>query len=302
MPLDHSKANVTISVAGLALSCINKRKQNRCEIGILRCDRHSPALDIQRIELDPYTKSPLRSTFIPHSLNLDEDIFIDAVRENTDHITHCERGTSTYMRRGFDRLDDIGDEDDFRWVPDLEGPEFHNRKLRIKRRSILQPTIFLSDGILYTRQKTDERFARISLNGKPSPVPLGKFAHGLSADIMGLDGGELVLGNRSEGESPERSARCLIRLPQSDYVKYLITIENECLLGDETDGTDFRLFYEAVKDPDGQRFDLRRIVETGCYAEPEDPIEGRKDFSLDGFPEKCMVGFLGKTDTLKTDI
>jgi len=224
------------------------------------------------------------------------------VRENTDRITHCERGTSTYMRRGFDRLDDIGDEDDFRWVPDLEGPEFHNRKLRIKRRSILQPTIFLSDGILYTRQKTDERFARISLNGKPSPVPLGKFAHGLSADIMGLDGGELVLGNRSEGESPERSARCLIRLPQSDYVKYLITIENECLLGDETDGTDFRLFYEVVKDPDGQRFDLRRIVETGCYAEPEDPIEGRNDFSLDGFPEKCMVGFLGKTDTLKTNL
>src|SRR5215212_6857591 len=150
MPLDHSKATVTISVAGLALSCINRLKQNRCEIGILRCDRHRPLLDIQKIELDK-RGSPLRSCLVPHSLSLDEDISIDLVHHDASRSDasvsdagggpHCERGVSTYMRREFNRLKDKGDAEDFRWVADLEGPEFHNRKLKIKHRSKLRPTI-----------------------------------------------------------------------------------------------------------------------------------------------------------------
>ena len=76
MKLDHSNATVTVSIAGLGLACINKHKRNRCEIGILRCDRHKPLLDIQRIEYGRDGK-PVRSSLVPHSLNLDEDILID---------------------------------------------------------------------------------------------------------------------------------------------------------------------------------------------------------------------------------
>jgi hypothetical protein len=299
MPLDHSKANVTISIAGLALSCINKLMQNRCEVGILRCERHKPILDIQRIELDPCTGKPVRSSLVHHSLNLDEDILITVEYPDADQILNCQRGTSTYMRREFDRLDDTGDYEDFRWIANLEGPEFHNRKLKIKHKYKLSPTIFISDGTLYTTDKTEEALARVSIKGESSPVPLGKFAHGMSADITIKDGGELVLSNRCNDESQHSGDCCSVRLPSSDYTKYLITLENHCKVADESEGTDFRLFYEVVRDSREKEFDLRRIVETGCYATPEEKIGERMDFSLDGFPQNCLTVFLGVTQNIK---
>src|ERR1051325_3817218 len=112
MPLDHSKANTTISFVGLALSCINKRKQNRCEVGVLRCERHKPTLDIQRIELDSVYGNPIRASLVPHSLNLDQDISINLAYDDAEERSHCERGTSTFTRRGFNRLTDAGDDED----------------------------------------------------------------------------------------------------------------------------------------------------------------------------------------------
>jgi len=299
MPLDHSKANVTISVAGLALSCINTLKRNRCEVGILRCDRHKPLLDIQKIELDPDSRNPIRSSLIAHSLSLDEDISINVEYPDTDETAHCTTGVSTYMRREFDRLDDTGDDEDFRWIADLEGPEFHNHKLKLKHRYKLNPTIFISEGILYSREKTDDRFARFSVRGKSSSVALGKFAYGLNADIACPDGSHVVLSNLSDSQSAERRRCCSVRLPQNDCLQYLITIENHCKLADEAEGTDFRLFYEVVKDSQGKEFDLRRIVETSCYATPEESLEGRVDFSLDGFPQNCLTAHLGETQSLE---
>src|SRR5689334_7851441 len=252
MPLDHSKANAIISVAGLALSCINALKRNRCEIGILRCDRHKPLLDIQKIELDPDSRQPVRSSLIAHSLSLDEDIFIDVEYPDTDDTAHCASGVTTYMRREFDRLDDTGDEEDFRWIADLEGPEFHNHKLKLNHRYKLNPTIFISEGILYTREKTDNAFARVPVKGRSSSIALGKFAYGLNTDITCPDGSKIVLSNRADSQSPERRRCCSVRLPQNDCVQYLITIENHCKLADEAEGTDFRLFYEVVKDSEGK--------------------------------------------------
>lgn len=298
MSLDHSKATVTISVAGLALSCINPLKQNRCEVGLLRCDRHKPVLDIQQIEMGHRSGNPICSSLIPNSLNLNEDILINVVHPDTDCMSKCKKGTSTYIRRGFDRLDDTGDDEDFRWIADLEGPEFHNRKLIIKQRSKLKPTIFISDGILYTRQKTFETLSRVSTNGKLSPRALGRFAYGMNVDINCPDGGEVVLSNRSDGESSEPYAHCQVRLQQKAGIRYLITIDNHCQLADEMEGTDFRLFYDAIKDPTGKEFDLRRTVATGCYAEPEESVEAQLDLSLDGYPEKCMTVHLGTTNNL----
>ncbi len=299
MSLDHAKATVTISVAGIALTCINKLEGNRCEIGMLRCDRHTPLLDIQRIELDPETRTPISSSLIPHSLNLNEDLLINVVYPEAGGGGPCfPRGTSTYLRREFDRLDDTGDDEDFRWIPDLEGPEFHGRKLKINHKSKLQPTIFLTEGILYARHKSDERFARYSVKGRASQAALGKLAGVIGADITCEDGGEIVLSNVSRGAIREDGSRCSVRLPKEDCSRYMITIENHCKLADESEGTDFRLFYEVLKDPTGKEFDLRRMVQTGCHVKAEEAPDGREDFSLDGSPQNCTAAQLGQTETL----
>lgn len=287
MPLDHTKANVTISLAGIGISRPHKR--NQYEIAFLKCDRHNLVLDIEEIELDPVTRSPLRSCLKPHSLRLDEDISIDVVYPDHGGSLQFQRGVSTYMGGEFDRLRDKGDAEDFRWIVDLEGPEFHNRKLRVKNLSELMPTVFISNGILYTKQKTDEAFARISVHGKPSPVALGKFAHGINADITCPKGGKVILSNRSDNEWPECGDRHSVSLPQSDVIKYRITIENHCDSFDESEGTDFRLFYDVLEDPEEKKFDLRRIVATGCYGMPDSALKEQGDFALDGYPQKCLI-------------
>ena len=297
MKLDHLNATVTVSIAGLGLACINKHKRNRCEIGILRCDRHKPLLDIQRIEYGTDGK-PLRSSLVPHTLNRDEDILIDVIFPDDGGGSRCENGVSTFTRREFNRLDDTGDDRDFRWVPDLEGPEFHNGKLTIKNDKKLQPTIFLTDGILYAREKTDEVFARIVTNGQAPAVALGRVSHGINADISCQKGGAVRLSNIFESESQERGGQCSVTLKHGEGIRYLISIENLCELADESEGTDFRIFYDVVMDPGKLQFDLRRIVETGCYAAPVEALQDRNDFSLDGFPESCVTVFLGRTDSL----
>lgn len=299
MPLDHSKATVTVSIAGIALSCINKRERDRCEISILKCDRHKLTFDIQKIELHPRTREPVGSCLIPHSLSLDDDIAITLAHPHSDEVVSCERGTSKYMGREFDRLRDIGDEEDFRWVADLEGPEFHNHKLKTVHRSKIRPTIFITDGILYTRQKTDEIFARVSAIGKPCAVPLGRLAHGINADITCVDGGAVVISNVYDKAVPD-AARCpSVRLPKDDLSRYRITIENHCESQDDSEGTDFRLFYEVLKDPEGKKYDLRRMVETGPYGRPEEVIEEQRNLSLDGYPQNCVVADTSSTNTHK---
>lgn len=292
MPLDHSKATVTISVVGLALTCINRLKQNQCEVGMLRCDRHSPVMDIQKIKLDYGRKNPKCSSLFRHSLNLDENIFINV---EGPHKTDCRKGVVTYIRREFDRLNDTGDEEDFRWIADLEGEEFHNRELKIKQRSLIKPMIFISEGTLYTRQKTYESLARVPINGTTAPVKvLGRFGYGMNIDITCPKDGKVILSNNPDSESPD----CSISLRQEDDIQYLVTIENHCHIADEVEGTDFRLFYDAVKDPSGKQFDLRRIVETGCYAEPEDVTEQFMNAALDGFPQQCLVVSTSRRDSL----
>jgi hypothetical protein len=287
MSLDHTKANVTISLAGIAISRPHKR--NQYEVGFLKCGRHNLVLDIQEIELDPVTMRPLRSCFKPHSLRLDEDISIDVVYPDYGGSLQFQRGVSTYQGREFDRLCDKGDAEDFRWVADLEGPEFHSQKLRVKNLSELAPTVFISNGVLYTKQKTDEAFARISVKGKPSPVALGKFAHGINADITCPKGGQVILSNRSDNERPECNTRHSVSLPQSDVIKYRITIENHCDSFEESEGTDFRLFYDVLEDFAGKKFDLRRIVATGCYGMPDSALKDQGDFALDGYPQNCLI-------------
>jgi hypothetical protein len=287
MSLDHSKANVTISVAGIAISRPHKR--NQFEIGFVKCDRHNLVLDIQKIELHPETRIPIRSSLKPHSLRLDEDILIDVVYPDKDGSLQFQRGVSTYQGGEFNRLCDKGDAEDFRWVADLEGPEFHNQKLRIKNLSELTPTLFISNGILYTKEKTGETFARVSVNGKPSPVALGKFAHGINTDITCPKGGEVRLSNRSDNELTGSSARNSVSLPQSDFIKYLITIENHCDSFDESESTDFRLFYDVLEDPEEKKFDLRRMVATGRFGVPDSVLNGQDNFVLDGYPQNCLT-------------
>lgn len=296
MQPDPENASVTVSLAGVALLCINRARENLCEVGVISCDHHKPVLDIQRIDLDPGTGKPVGSTLINHQLNLDGDIWITVHNSQTT-------GISPYQKPGdFSRFSDQYDEKDFRWVVDLEGKEFHNRELGVKTLqqqsdSTLRPMIFISDGILYTEKRTDEILARVSMNGERDPVMLGKVAYKIGAGLFPGKGGRVELSNRTGA-----GTKNLVELPSSPNVKYKVTIDNLCSIDRNLGGTDFQLFYRILYDPADRRFDLQRIVENYGRGDLGVPLKGDPNFSLDNLPQVCLSGFLGETQSLSEPV
>jgi hypothetical protein len=297
MPLDHKEAVVTISFSGLALSCINKKKNNRYEFGILGCERHNPVFDIQKIYLDPKTMIPISSRLMPHSLSLADDIEIEVVNPGQVGVSKHEKGD-------FDRLNDkdkYGNEkndlEDFRWIVDLEGEEFHNKKLEIKDRSKLKPRIFINSGTLYSEKITDEIIALVPVNHKSKIKPLGRVAFKVGLDIKRSNAEEsgVILRNKN---NPDNFVELRSRLNENPLKKYQITIENLCYESGDGGGTDFLLFYDVIRDPDERKFDLQRIVDNGARGNPGITIPDRNDLSLDTPPLNCFTVFLGQTDTI----
>jgi len=295
--LDHTKAVVTISFSGLALSCINREKNNRYEFGILECERHNPIFDIQEISLDPETMIPISSKLVDHSLNLADDIEIEVVNP-------VQKGVSRYTKGDFDRLNDKdkrgnekNDLEDFRWIVDLEGKEFHYKKLKIKDPSKLRPRIFINSGEIYSEKITDEIIALVPVNHKSEIKPLGRIAFTVGLDIARSKTEDSVVRLRNKNKQ-DNFVELLSRLNENPLKKYQITIENLCYENEDEDGTDFRLFYNVVQDPDKRKFDLQRIVDNGARGNPGITVHHRNDLSLDTPPQNCVTCFLGRTDTI----
>ena len=287
MARGHSKATVTVDFEGLGLMCINRDK-TKAEVGLLTCGRHKPVLDIQKIELDNAgraARSYFHDSFIP-----DRHVWFNVGPQSPPP------GISTYKPTGeFQRGDPRSDEEDFRWIPDLEGPEFHNTTLTINPSFERAPRFFLFNAEFYTKRRTDHELSRVSLNSSPSRRDLGRLAYNVSADIILEKNGFLTLSDRPIAASQELSDD-VKRLEYEPSIKYLITVQNHCSVPGDFDGTDFRLYYDVVADPRGVTFDLRRIVprHSRFLGAPADT--DRQEYAADGYPENCAMGLLGRHD------
>jgi hypothetical protein len=63
-------------------------------------------------------------------------------------------GVSVYQNGAFVGCSDVDDTQDFRWVVDLEGPDFHNRAMKIKPKAFSR-LITLNGGVFYNFQLSD---------------------------------------------------------------------------------------------------------------------------------------------------
>ena len=293
MALDHTKAAVTISFSGLALSCINQKDEY--EFGIIGCDRHRPVFDIQKIYLDPKTMTPINSELVDHSLSLNDDIEIEVLNPEQAGVLKFAPPAFNWLPE-FDRLNDKGDEEDFRWVVDLEGEEFHNEKLEFKDPSQIKPRIFISSGILYTEIIADEIMARVSANGRQGPWSLGRVAFRVGMDVIckSVDGGVIL---RNKNDQSEACPPLMNGLNNDPPNKYLITIENLCTFDRNRakPGTDFRHFYDVLRDSDDREFDLQRVVDNAGRGDLGKVTDNRPDHSLDTPPLNCLIGSLSRT-------
>jgi hypothetical protein len=215
-----------------------------CEVGIHnQSDDHELVIII--FELSDNGMVPLYQHKVGHPSNLP----VDFIR--LDVKNPSVRGASFFMTNGAPHDDD----QDFRLVPDLEGPDFYNRPL-VKKPQTLRPRILIKHGVLFTGWTTASSFKR---SAPFDDKDLGQIARLVAANIyFEADGNAaLRIGNEE-----------FIFNPFNDGRQYFVFISNSChpeVCKYNPDSpikeqrNDFYLYYKCFEIPAGQEeFELIR--------------------------------------------
>ena len=188
--------------------------------------------------------------------------------------------------------DHIEGQNDFSWIVDLEGTEFHGRELPL-RTGRLKPIIHLPNLRLYTLYKS------IDLDRQQGTLPLAHF--GFVAETIAMQaqlqqGQELVLTDNDKNV-------VVARVPYSSHqIPQRLQIEN--VKHPAPDVSDFRLYYTLFENvSDDEQFDFAK-----GYTEPTlplNPLPHRSFLAHERMAEKnripptccgmdCSVVLLGK--------
>lgn len=292
MPLNHSQATATVTVAGLALfRMIGQGRPQQCEVGILQCDNHTLELRIEEILLEADGITPERSRVIEPAFDLDKDIFIRASDPLDDGVTAYKHDRSG--RRTSTNSPTPDDVEDFRWIVDFTSPNFNNGPiapvpdpLSTNSPRGFKPKILFTSGTLFTAAITPDSFVRELVTNREDRRFIGQIGFRAGLDIKCGD-------NNKSGIELGNQGGTIQFLPQKPYrnkprVRYEISIENICPFNAEmmAEGSDFRFYYDAITTADHKRFDLRKVVPNG--GDPNKALPGSNfDFSLDGIPQAC---------------
>lgn len=287
MCLDHSEATARIIFAGLFVFCFNENGQ--CEVGILKHESHQPQLIIQEIGPDNVPRT------LDHTFDLSSDLTVEA-------ISPLKGGVRPYYQPEFDRPQNVGDPEDFKWLTDLEGDEFHGRRLDIKshipgeRPEALKSILYFSDGDFYSYLKSTEMYVRVPYKMPSQEIFLGKTSHIVGVDISCSDEEQsgILLTDKEAGNELFLSK---YRDADQEFLRYEIIFNNICLSPASRPDSDFVLYYRLLSDPDGVMFDLRKAVKQSDYYLTGKSIEGTA-LIIDGRPIVCDSIYLSKTPTL----
>src|SRR6266404_1356078 len=126
MPLNHSQATATVTVAGLALfRRIGRGRAKQCEVGILQCDNHTLELRIEEILLEADGITPQRSRIIVPEFRTDKDIYIKVHDPLDAGVTAYRPGRRQGGSNKGQKPDDV---EDFGLIVDFTSP---NPKIQI---------------------------------------------------------------------------------------------------------------------------------------------------------------------------
>jgi hypothetical protein len=140
-----------------------------------------------------------------------------------------------------------GDDKDFRWLLDLEGPDFHNGKF-VRNQNQFSTKLIVRHGTFYTYKHTGHYF-RVQ-GGLQDGLEIGYVPKVVGLDIK-LEDGDCV--------SMQIDGRDALPYPlcKSD-AKYEIYLSNECEANCDIGG-DFPLVWDAVNVAQAERFNLLSI-------------------------------------------
>jgi hypothetical protein len=291
MSLNHSQATATVTVAGLAFfRMVGKGRDKQCEVGILQCDNHTLELRIEEIQLEADGVTPQRSRIIVPRFDTDKDIFIRVHDSLDDGVTAYKPGRRG--RRASNKSQRLDDVEDFRWIVDFTSPDFNNGPVtpapdpeNTNIRRVFKPKIFFTNGTLYTAAITPDYFARELITDREDRRFIGQIGFRAGLDIRCGDNNKSGIELGNQGGAVQFLAKRPYR--NKKPVRYEISIENICPFRADmmAEGSDFRLYYDAITTADHKRYDLRKVVPNG--GDSHQALKAQPNFSLDGLPQAC---------------
>lgn len=167
-------------------------------------------------------------------------------------------------------------ENDFRWVPNLEGPAWYDQVL--PRKQVHDPVLKVRNGLFYTLMKTLSTFRRQKFDGSSDVLYLGSIAEYVAANIYLETGGQVSLA------LPSRT----IPLPQAANVTYEVHFMNHCLKKgtstpcddfkpyhtDKTERSDFYMHFDGIDLPASSELEL--VVAQGATGSGPEICGGSK--------------------------
>ena len=150
-----------------------------------------------------------------------------------------------FLGSEFDRKSNKGDELDFRWLLDLEGPEFYNKELKPKNNRKFRAKLIVRHGTFYTYQRTNTTFKAV---GGPAPGYLGHIAKVMAANIELQDGESVYLKINGRNVLPD---------PLTNRDQHEIYFLNERVTGS---GNDFKMAFDELDHSTSLAFSLDSVV------------------------------------------
>jgi hypothetical protein len=240
MPLDHQNVTATISVTGLALGCYNPNTSN-WEVAFIRHPRH-----VLKIRVTKQTaEGPANLTFQVDSRHR---IFVEAVKP-------IPPAQALFTPGSFDRKESGNDPEDLRWVVDLEKELNNNEPVSLKQPEFPVTAMYVSYPVIYADpfKFVLDGAELVRLSDGTDVRPFGKLAEAGNADVRCQDDGAVTL--RIDGP-----LGFSIELPHIAGATHTIEMENLCQDSPgktSTEPSDFTLYYSAVEDTAGDKFDLK---------------------------------------------
>ena len=252
MPVSRQQTTAFVNVRGLGIVCFNPSLQ-RCETAIIRHGMHQLSIDISRpglVEGAGANATGFNSLFNLPIPELDDvTIEISAIGET------YYKGYEIFQSGGFDRLNGPNDDNDIRWIINLEGDEMHgpglarNNSFAERRPPVTR--LYISDALFYAVIPEGEEIAKTPFFMKTDPRDNTTREFGYLAETMGAN----IEAEGVQVKITIAGSEQILTYDRVDGSPLRIEITN---VDDRPDAmaTDLPVLYQFLSDPTGLEFGL----------------------------------------------
>lgn len=277
-----------ITFDGLLAVCHNQQ-QNHAEVGILSTvPRHQVTITVTKSAVpglapEPEPEPVFSATFSHPFIRLFETLELNVSNPGNPGISF-RKAETPLNRHVADNADPAPD--DFRWVIDLEGEEFHDAPMP-SHNGHLKPILILKHGEFYTAEKVAQSVLRTRGGATET---FGKIAESIGVDILLNTGSELTFKFGGNSQAP-LSFTPEWRFALEPATDYSIKVENICppgTLPPDQAGSDLKYYYTAFAIPEEEQFEIS--------LPPVNPLDPDAPSAPDNL---CENTFLGQTQTFQ---